>query len=171
MKQTNSNKGRISISAFLRTPPQALARMHGNRNYPDIDGTVRFYKTPKGTFVIASIWGLPKGDDRCSGPVLAFHLHENGNCTGTSADFFADAGPHYNPYSCRHPYHRGDMPPLFSCGGQAFSAFLTDRFEIGDVVGRSCIIHSSPDDFSTQPSGNSGEKIACGKIRLWKSVT
>ena len=42
--------------------------------------------------------------------------------------------------------------------------FLTDRFKLKDVIGKAIIIHSMPDDFTSQPSGNSGEKIACGII-------
>ena len=71
---------------------------------------------------------------------------------------------HYNPLGCPHPYHAGDMPPIFGAAGYAFSAFVTDRFTVRDVVGRSVILHGSPDDFTTQPSGNAGEKIACGEI-------
>ena len=41
---------------------------------------------------------------------------------------------------------------------------FTDRFQPQDVVGRTVIIHDQPDDFTSQPSGNSGEKIACGEI-------
>ena len=48
--------------------------------------------------------------------------------------------------------------------GYAFSAFLTDRFTVKEIVGRTVIMHSSPDDFTSQPSGNAGEKIACGEI-------
>ena len=48
--------------------------------------------------------------------------------------------------------------------GKAFSAFLTDTFTVKEVLGRAIIIHSKPDDFTSQPAGNSGEKIACGII-------
>ena len=72
---------------------------------------------------------------------------------------------HYNPHGCDHPYHAGDLPPLFETSGLALSAFLTDRFTVDEVIGRTVIIHDQPDDFTTQPSGNSGTKIACGVIR------
>ncbi|MFQ7398750.1 MAG: superoxide dismutase family protein, partial [Neglectibacter sp.] len=49
--------------------------------------------------------------------------------------------------------------------GYAWSAFLTSRFTIRQVLGRTLIIHGSPDDFTTQPAGNSGKRIACGEIR------
>lgn len=48
---------------------------------------------------------------------------------------------------------------------KAFSAFLTDRFTVKEILNRTVVIHSRPDDFTTQPSGNSGEKIACGVIK------
>ncbi len=48
--------------------------------------------------------------------------------------------------------------------GYAFSAFLTDCFSLSEVMGKTVIIHGNPDDFTTQPSGNSGEKLACGVI-------
>ena len=71
---------------------------------------------------------------------------------------------HYNPQGCPHPYHAGDLPPLFGNQGYAFSAFVTDRFAVREIVEKTIIIHSKPDDFKTQPSGDSGEKMACGKI-------
>lgn len=43
---------------------------------------------------------------------------------------------------------------------------LTDRFRVRDIIGRTVVIHSGPDDFHTQPAGNAGEKIACGVIRM-----
>ena len=43
--------------------------------------------------------------------------------------------------------------------------FLTDRFTLKEIIGRTVVIHSMPDDFTSQPSGNSGEKIACGVIK------
>lgn len=44
-------------------------------------------------------------------------------------------------------------------------AFTTDRFSVEEIVGKTIIIHSNVDDFTTQPGGNSGEKIACGVIK------
>lgn len=79
-------------------------------------------------------------------------------------DPFADAMSHYDPRGCAHPYHAGDLPPLFGNNSFALSVFLTDRFSVHEVIGRTVIIHDHPDDFTTQPSGNSGTKIACGVI-------
>ena len=56
------------------------------------------------------------------------------------------------------------MPVLFGNNGFAWMLFLTNRFMPEDIIGRTVVIHSLPDDFHTQPSGNSGEKIACGEI-------
>jgi Cu-Zn family superoxide dismutase len=57
------------------------------------------------------------------------------------------------------------MPPLFAGTGRAFLAFFTDRFTVDEIIGRTVVVHAKPDDFTTQPSGNSGSKIACGQIR------
>lgn len=97
-------------------------------------------------------------------PIYALHIHEGGMCTGNSTDPYADVGTHYNPNGCPHPYHRGDLPPLFSAGGYAYSVCLTNRFDLDEIIGRAIIIHTRPDDFTTQPSGNAGEKMACGVI-------
>ena len=86
-------------------------------------------------------------------------------CSGSQEDPFANAGMHYNPDNCQHPYHAGAMPPLFGVDGAALLLFLTNRFSVQEIIGRTVIIHARPDDFMTQPSGNSGEKIACGVIR------
>lgn len=163
MERRNNN---ASLNSILRTRPQAYAQIHGNENYADIQGDVRFYNTTYGVIVIADISGLPRKND-CSSPIFAFHIHESGNCTGNMNDMLANVGMHYNPNSCPHPYHAGDLPPLFGANGYAFSAFLTDRFTINEIIGKVVIIHSSPDDFTSQPSGNSGDKIACGVIKIF----
>ena len=73
---------------------------------------------------------------------------------------------HYNPGNCPHPAHAGDMPPLMTDGGgYAWMAFYTKRITMSEVIGRTVVIHSNPDDFHSQPSGNSGKKIACGVIK------
>ena len=64
-----------------------------------------------------------------------------------------------------HPFHSGDLPSLLENNGYAYMTVLTNRFKIADIIGKVVIIHDSPDDFTSQPSGNSGMKIACGIIR------
>lgn len=159
------NKNGINLTRLFSYVPTAVATVKGSGKYPNIEGTVRFYQTAGGVVVLSEIFGLPRSNDACrESPVFGFHIHEGASCTGNNDDSFADVGMHYNPDGCPHPYHAGDMPPLFGVGGMAFSAFLTDRFSVDEIVGRTVIIHGSPDDFTTQPSGNSGEKIACGRI-------
>ena len=62
---------------------------------------------------------------------------------------------HYNPGDCEHSYYAGDLPPLFGINDLGFSAFLTNHFTIEETIGKTIIIHSNPDGFTTQPSGNS----------------
>ena len=87
------------------------------------------------------------------------------NRIGNAEDPFADALTHYNPNDCEHPNHAGDLPPLFDNSGYSFQTVLTNRFTVKEIIGKTIIIHAMPDDFKTQPSGDSGMKIACGKIR------
>ena len=158
----------VNFTSFMRRNPHAIAIIKGSKEYPQINGHVYFYQTRHGVVVMSTVTGLPDSLNKCSAPVFAFHIHEGESCSGNSEDPFANALTHFNPYDCPHPYHAGDMPPLFGCNGTAFSAFLTNRFRLRDIAGKTVIIHSKPDDFNSQPSGNSGKKIACGKIFLKK---
>ena len=153
-----------TFASFLCRRYDACAYVEGSREYPNISGSVRFYQTSKGVLIAAELHGLPDKDTPDRSGVFGFHIHSGKCCTGTAADPFADTKMHYNPRNLDHPYHAGDLPPLFSNCGYAMSIFLTDRFSLAEVVGRTVIIHSKPDDFTTQPSGASGEKIACGRI-------
>lgn len=149
----------------LRGRPQAAATITGSESYPDLSGIVRFYQTNEGVIVCAEISGLPQGGLPCQRQIFGFHIHTGTDCGGTMDDPFADTMAHYDPSGCGHPHHAGDLPPLFGNNGSALCAFLTNRFSIDEVIGRTVIIHDHPDDFTTQPSGNSGAKIACGVIR------
>lgn len=142
----------------------ATAAITGSEKYPDIKGRVWFYQMKNGVIVCTEVNGLPKGNPPCDYPVFAFHIHGGTECSGDETDAFKNAGMHYNPKNCPHPYHAGDLPPLFGADGRALSVFLTNRFTASEIIGKAIIIHSKPDDFTTQPSGNSGEKIACGII-------
>lgn len=127
-------------------------------------GAVYFYRVWNGTFLIAQVQGLPEGTGTCASNIFGFHIHEGASCTGGAADPFSDTDGHYNPKSCPHPAHAGDLPPLFGNHGYAYMAVYTDRFTVDEVIGRTVVIHAGPDDFTTQPAGNSGAKIACGQI-------
>ncbi|MGN1089098.1 MAG: superoxide dismutase family protein [Huintestinicola sp.] len=146
------------------TKPEASAIIKGSSAYPRLVGKVDFYRTDKGTVVCARINGLPYSDNPCENDIYGFHIHSGTACSGNQDDPFAGAMAHYDPNGCMHPYHAGDMPPLFGSKGYALMSFLTDRFSVDEIIGRTVIIHRSPDDLTTQPSGNSGTKIACGII-------
>lgn len=133
--------------------PSAYAVIRGGKANPGLGGMVHFYPSGNGVLVTAEIHGLPDSETG----IFAFHIHSGESCEAPEG--------HFNPENVPHPRHAGDLPPLFSNGGRAFLAVLTDRFRIADVIGRTVILHSQPDDFHTQPSGNPGEIIACGVIR------
>lgn len=152
-----------SILNFKKRP-YAFAKIKGNSEYPHINGIAYFYKVKAGVMGSLQLEGLPVSDDICQKPIFAVHIHSGGSCTGNSTDPFADAMTHYNPNNCNHPYHAGDLPPIFGANGIGFSAFLTNRFTAEEIIGKTLIIHSAYDDFTSQPSGNSGMKIACGII-------
>lgn len=138
----------------MRHPYRAIAQVRGESG---ISGTVKFLGQRGGVLVVAEISGLPRSETG----FFAFHIHEGGDCFGEG---FPNTGVHFNPCGRSHPRHAGDLPPLMSDDGRAYLAVLTKRFCVQDVIGKTVIIHSHPDDFTTQPSGNAGEKIACGVI-------
>lgn len=148
----------------------ARALIYGSKQYPNLEGVVFFNQRDGGVWVTADIVGLPVDAGICGGRFFGFHIHSGTSCTGTPQDPFADADGHYNPGGCEHPHHAGDLPPLLGVGGHAYSAFLTNRFSVDEIIGRVVIIHANPDDFNTQPSGNSGPMIACGLIQQSATV-
>jgi Cu-Zn family superoxide dismutase len=100
-----------------------------------------------------------------------FHIHEAGDCS--SGDGMSAKG-HFNPQGKAHGQpgagHAGDLPMLHADkAGKAKLDVSVDGISIGqgagNIVGRGLIIHADPDDFKTQPTGNSGARIACGVIK------
>ena len=136
--------------ALLYDEPEAYAIIEGTENDPLISGKAALYSLWQGTLVSVLVTGLPKGEGTCRGRMFGFHLHdENG---------------HYNPDDCPHPMHAGDFPVLLGNNGCAVMSFYTDRFYPDEVVGKTLVIHEKADDYRSQPSGDSGEKIAVGTI-------
>jgi len=147
---------------LLRDHPEAAAWIRGNAQNPDLNGSVKFYPTTYGGVLVeAQIFGLPDPGTPGSGNFYAMHIHESRDC----GDSFAHTGMHYNPRNTDHPAHAGDLPPLLGNQGYAFSVFYTKRFTIPEIIEKAVIIHGKPDDFTSQPAGNAGEKIGCGEIR------
>mgnify|MGYP004726333057 FL=1 len=145
--------------------PNSAADISGGENYPGIRGRVIFRQQKNGVLVTADIYGLPTGEKGCDSGVFGFHIHEGEDCGSNGQEPFSNTKGHYNPGDCPHPYHAGDLPPLFENDGYAYMSFLTNRFTATEIIGRTVVIHLKPDDFHSQPSGNSGEKIACGVIK------
>lgn len=151
----------------LNGMPEAYAEIRGSEKYPEIHGRIYFFDVYGGTIVMTEVYGLPDEAAPDASQFFAFHIHEGTKCTGNGQDPFADTGMHFNPEGTEHPAHAGDLPPLLSTHGAAWSAVYTGRFFPDDVIGCTVIIHDKPDDFKTQPSGDAGEKIACGEIKEW----
>lgn len=103
--------------------------------------------------------------------VHGFHVHEKGDCGALDA---SSAGAHYNPAGAAHgnpagpAHHAGDIPNIQAdASGRASVDALIEGVSLGganDIVGKALIVHADPDDYTTQPSGNSGARIACGVI-------
>lgn len=137
--------------------PDAVAHIHGGSGLPNLIGEARFYQKGDCVLVKVRVCGLPSSDTG----FFALHIHEGCDCSGIH---FSGTGGHYNPMNLPHPKHAGDLPPLLQCGCGAYLEVLTDRFCVSDIIGRTLVIHGGTDDFTSQPAGNAGDKIACGII-------
>jgi superoxide dismutase, Cu-Zn family len=128
-------------------------------------GTVTFTQKGDKVTVVAKVSGLSPGSH-------GFHIHDKGDCG--SGDGMS-AGGHFNPTGKPHgdpnapDHHAGDMPMLVAdaSGNASLTADLSP-VTIGtgttDIIGRAVIVHKDPDDYKTQPTGNSGARVACGVI-------
>jgi superoxide dismutase, Cu-Zn family len=135
-------------------------------------GTAQLWQEPTGlvNVEIASI-ALPPGTH-------GIHFHVVGKCEG-GATGFSTAGAHYNPLGKDHGLnnpngpHAGDAPNIvIPASGVGTVAFTTNRvtltpgtISLFDTDGSSIVVHANPDDQMSQPSGNSGARIACGVVR------
>ncbi len=160
MKENNYNLLVNQIfDTVLHSHPKAIAHIGGSKNYPRIDGFAHFYDTAAGCVVIACVQNLPQNS-----PFFGMHIHQKGVCE----DNFSSAGAHWD--DGLHPQHTGDLPSLKNANGNTFTMFLDSNFTAIEAIGKSIIIHAMPDDFTSQPAGNSGERIACGIIKTNKNT-
>ncbi len=128
-------------------------------------GEVNFEQVGDKVRVTAQLIGLPANGE------FGFHIHEVGDCS--SGDGMSAKG-HFNPFGKPHgkgaERHAGDMPNLKT--DAKGKAKLTAELDIitlksgpASILGRGVIVHAQPDDYSTQPTGNAGARLACGVIR------
>ncbi len=130
-----------------------------------LEGEVHFTQSGKGIMAHVQVKGLTPNSQH------GIHIHENGKCEGPA---FTSAGGHWNPTDEPHAgpqtaeRHLGDMGNLETDeAGNAQMSLLISRARLeGDrsLLGKAVIIHGKPDDLKSQPSGNSGARIACGVI-------
>lgn len=155
------------FSSYRVDHPTAVARIQGNEDNPSIRGEVLFYQLNDGVYIKAYILGIPDTNSKGEPTKFhGFHIHERGNCSlGTSQAPFPLTGDHFNPDNNEHPFHAGDLPPILSANGIGILSVFTTSFNVVDIIERSIILHDDPDDFTSQPSGMSGTKIACGVIK------
>lgn len=149
----------------------AFAQISNSPIVPDLKGKVMFRDVAGGVEVCVEVTGLPEytpetNDTPQIGP-HGFHLHISGSCDiGDPANPYLAAGEHYNPGNAPHGNHAGDFPVLFSNNGYSRMCFYTNKFTVYDIIGKSVIIHQGPDDYRTNPAGNSGKRIGCGVIKI-----
>ncbi|KQV63998.1 superoxide dismutase family protein [Rhizobium sp. Root1220] len=121
-----------------------------------------------GVLIEVEVSGLP------ANKWVAFHVHETGKCD--AATHHESAGKHFNPTSAEHGVlsangpHAGDMPNQYVgqdgiLRAQVFDGMVSLDGKEDGVRGRALMIHANSDDYRSQPTGDAGERLACGVIR------
>jgi Cu-Zn family superoxide dismutase len=147
--------------------PAAVAQLHATQGNTTA-GTATFTQEGDKVWVQADITGLAPG-------LHGFHIHEKGDCSAADA---SSAGGHFNPGGKPHggasgaERHGGDLGNLIAdYDGKATLKIVVDGVSLAkdapdSIVGRGLIVHADPDDYKTQPTGNSGKRVACAVISL-----
>lgn len=151
-------------AARLMSPSQVEARLTPTKG-GKASGIMTFRQQGKELLIQGTFTGLTPG-------AHGLHIHEGRDCGGAAA---RNAGGHFNPTGARHgspgaaSHHAGDLPMVTAGadGTARFQARLGGLSLDGgplSIIGRTVIVTARPDDFTTQPDGNSGPAVACGVI-------
>jgi superoxide dismutase, Cu-Zn family len=163
-REGDRNQKQQGPVARAKVEPSKAAR--DDQNVPDVTGTVTFRQVgDQEVRVMVDLRGLPANSEH------GFHIHEKGDLT---APDFTSAGPHYNPGGGKHgglhtdTRHAGDLGNIKSDAQGRVKTELTAHGVSVDgensIVGRSILVHAKADDLKTDPSGESGDRIAGGRI-------
>lgn len=163
----------LSASAMLmscsgkKTDTVASAKLFTTSDNKEI-GTAKFYDLGNGQMKMDLELDFPQRADS----VVAVHFHEHGDCSNMGENTHG----HWNPTNENHgkwgsaAYHSGDIGNIQLDGkGHGSVSVTTDRWSIiaddtKNIIGRGIIVHGGTDDYTTQPSGNSGPRVGCGVI-------
>jgi Cu-Zn family superoxide dismutase len=164
--------GPVDTPGFAQdTPAAAIAANSASAAMRDAAGrelgTLTLSAGGQGITVAGRLTGLPPG-------VRAIHLHAVGRCDPPS---FESAGEHWNPTNRSHGFewpqgpHLGDLRNISVATDSSVEVQATTpggmikgNQELLDGDGATVVIHTGPDDYETQPSGGSGDRIACGVV-------
>lgn len=159
----------VAGCAGMTVPTDNTARAELHRASGQIVGTATFTQIGSALRVLLEVQGLPPG-------AKGVHVHTVGKCEGPD---FTSAGGHFNPDgrehgALNHPRgpHAGDLPNItVGADGRGRLESTTELMSLGsgprsvfDADGSAIVVHAAPDDFRTDPTGNSGARIACGVI-------
>ena len=155
----------LFAAACAYPEPQGGAPMTLVNSAGQAIGTVRAWQTAGGIVFRIDAHGLPHG-------VHGIHVHPIGRCDPPD---FASAGTHWNPTNRQHGLnnplgpHAGDMPNVTVAANGVLQETVilphANMAELLDADGAAILIHANADDYVSQPSGNSGPKIACAVLR------
>jgi Cu-Zn family superoxide dismutase len=159
----------LLVPVALAQEPQTVSVPFVGLQGQDV-GQAALTQTPHGVLIRLGVTNLPPGPH-------AVHVHETGVCDPSTG--FESAGDHYAPGGREHGFaveggpHAGDMPNQWaSSEGHLRGDIINPRVTLGegdgtlfDEDGSAIVVHSSLDDYRSQPSGEAGDRIACAVIR------
>ncbi|MEL1254415.1 superoxide dismutase family protein [Flavobacterium sp. DGU38] len=153
-----STKSNDTKTLTVNLEPKSNSTVTGTATFTEKNGKVTF---------TAKIAGLQPG-------VHAIHIHEKSDCSAADG---SSAGGHWNPTFKKHgkwgagEYHKGDIGNFTAdANGNGTITLTTDEWAIGgddetkNILGKGLIVHQGADDFTTQPTGNAGGRVACAGI-------
>ena len=150
------------------TAKQAVANL-ASASGSLVSGKVTVMPMTGGVHLTGTVGGLPANSTH------GFHIHEKGDCSAADA---SSAGPHFNPSAAQHgkaesgAHHAGDMDNVVAnAEGVVNLNVHVSGVTLGggasnDIAGRALVVHAAPDDYTSQPAGNAGARVACGVITV-----